>query len=390
MLMNEPIRILQYVRVLDNGGIEKLIFDLLDSTNRERVAYDFLLLRNQEEAYEEQIKKYNSKKIIVIPKKGRFFPIKCWNIYKALYKYFQECEYTIIHFQSIGNSFGGSLALLAAKNAGIPIRIVHGHSASGEARNFLRKIDAALGRKTHMMWGTNFIACSKMAAIYSFGKKNLDKVKILNNGIHPEKFSFNLDFRNEVRDELGISNNFVLGSISRLSPPKNHHFMIDILEETLKIRPDAVLLIVGSFSTCNDGYLDSIKDYIDKKNLLKKVIFAGERKDAYRVINAIDAYLFPSLWEGLGIAAVEAQANGLNVFASDYVPEEAHITNNYHVISLRDNAKKWAETICKAQYNIPRLDCSGKVSEAGYNIRLSAKQMEEYYEKLNVEKSIQG
>ena len=337
MLMNEPIRILQYVRVLDNGGIEKLIFDLLDSTNRERVAYDFLLLRNQEEAYEEQIKKYNSKKIIVIPKKGRFFPIKCWNIYKALYKYFQECEYTIIHFQSIGNSFGGSLALLAAKNAGIPIRIVHGHSASGEARNFLRKIDAALGRKTHMMWGTNFIACSKMAAIYSFGKKNLDKVKILNNGIHPEKFSFNLDFRNEVRDELGISNNFVLGSISRLSPQKNH-----------------------------------------------------ERKDAYRVINAIDAYLFPSLWEGLGIAAVEAQANGLNVFASDYVPEEAHITNNYHVISLRDNAKKWAETICKAQYNIPRLDCSGKVSEAGYNIRLSAKQMEEYYEKLNVEKSIQG
>lgn len=386
--MNEPIRILQYVRVLDNGGIEKLIFDLLDSTDRERVAYDFLLLRNQEEAYEEQIKKYNSKKIIVIPQKARFFPIKYRNLYKALYQYFKECEYTIIHFQSIGNSFGGSLALLAAKNAGIPVRIVHGHSAGGEARNILRKIDAALGRKTHMMWGTNFIACSKMAAIYSFGKRNLDRVKILNNGIHPEKFSFNLDFRNEVRDELGISKNFVLGSISRLSPQKNHHFMIDILEEMLKIRSDTVLLIVGSFSTHNDGYLDSIKAYIKKKNLLQKVVFAGERKDAYRVMNAIDAYLFPSLWEGLGIAAIEAQANGLNVFASDCVPEEAHITNNYHVISLKDGAKKWVEAICKVQYNIPRLDCSREVSEAGYNIRISAKQMEEYYEKLTVEKTI--
>jgi len=376
--MGNELRVLQYVRVLDNGGIEKLIFSLLENTDRSKVNYDFLLTRNQKEAYEDEIKKYNSKKIVVKGKsKGSIISRYSYS-YRSLYKYFCSCPYKIVHFQSVGTSFGGALAILAAKRAGIPVRIVHAHSADSKM-NIIRRINVIFGQYLNRKWGTHFMACSDKAAQFSFGKKYKKhcKVEILKNGINIDKFKYDPVIRDEVKKEFDLEGKFVIGAIGRLSPEKNHIFMLEVLKEVVKIRKDAVLLIVGSTSATHEEYEKRIKHLIENSGLNDHVIFAGERNDAYRLYNAFDVYLFPSLWEGLGIVAIEAQANGLPVIASTVVPHEAKLTSNFHYISLKDNATIWANTICQDCNN--RVDEHEKIVLAGYDISDSSLRLTNYY-----------
>ena len=376
--MDNELRVLQYVRVLDNGGIESLIFNLLDKTDRNILNYDFLLTRNQIESHENDIIKYGCKKIVVnIDLSGNLFS-RYRNIYKCLLQYFRSCPYKIVHFQAVGTSFGGSLAILAAKKAGITVRIVHAHSAYTKSSLF-RKADICLGQFLHRRWGTHFMACSEKAAQFSFGK-NYSKyccVTILKNGIDVNKFKYNEKERNLVRSELNIDNRFVIGSIGRLSPAKNHLFMLDIMSEIIKLRNDAVLVIVGSNSASHEEYAEMIRQKIQNSMLKEHVIFVGERQDAYRLYNGFDVFLFPSLWEGLGIAAIEAQANGLPVYASDMIPREASITNNFHYLSLKANAEEWAKRICSND-NLRRDECDIIVSK-GYDIAESAEKLSNYY-----------
>lgn len=381
--MEECLRVLQYVRVLDNGGIESLIFNLLDKFDRDIVNFDFLLTRNKDESYEDSLKKYGCHKIVVTSKYSKFIPLRFYRSYKSLNKYFRSCPYKIIHFQSVGTSFGGSLALLAAKKAGIPVRIVHAHSAYSKT-NFIRRINIFLGQYLHRCWGTHFMACSKKAAEFSFGKNYKSKCDVyyLRNGIDTNKFAFDNYMRRTIRDEFGLQNKFVLGSIGRIAPPKNHMFMVDILESFLKIRDDAILLIVGGLSTSHEAYYDLVKLYVQQKGLSDKVVFVGERQDAYKIYNAIDAYLFPSLWEGLGIAAIEAQTNGLHVFASNHVPEETNLTSHIHYLSLELGAEEWVKKIASYEYKDCRSDSCDEVKRGGYDIRDSAEKLQSIYIKL--------
>lgn len=382
--MEDCIRVLQYVRVLDNGGIESLIFNLLEKTDREYVNYDFLLTRNQKESYEQDMEKYGCRKIVVSSKYSRLIPVRFYRSYRSLKQYFETHPYKIVHFQAVGTSFGGALALLAAKKAGIPVRIVHAHSAASKT-NMIRCVDIKLGQYLHRKWGTHFMACSKKAAEFSYGRDFQKRIKVhyLKNGIDTKKFIFNGENRSSVRWEFGIQNKFVLGTIGRLSPQKNHIFMVDVLAETLKIRDDAVLLVVGGLSATHEEYAKKVKTYVVEKGLQDKVIFAGERHDAHRIFSAIDAYLFPSLWEGLGIAAVEAQANGLPVFASSHVPEETNLTENMHYWKLEDGPETWARRIAEFSYEDKRKDYSQEIIQSGYDIRSSARELQDIYLELN-------
>ena len=219
------------------------------------------------------------------------------------------------------------------------------------------------------------------------GKNSIKKMNIhyLNNGIDTSKFLFNMQHRISIREEFGIQDKFVLGTIGRLSPEKNHMFMVDVLVEMLKIRDDAVLLIVGGLSETHEEYTRHIKLYVEEKGMKNKVIFTGERHDAYRIFNAIDAYLFPSLWEGLGIAAVEAQANGLQVFASNHVPEEVNLTEHIQYLALESGAEEWVKKIVGYNYSNSRKDSCKEIRKRGYDIRDSAKELQEIYINLSKE-----
>ena len=378
--MSQKIRILQYVRVLDNGGTENLVFSLLDKIDREAVAFDFLLTRNQKEAFDSEIEKYQCRKVIVELPHRKTIAGKAVVIYKQMYSYFTHCDYSIVHFQSVGTSVLGSLPILAAKRAGIPVRIIHAH-ASNSPMPLLRRINVLGGQITHRLWGTHFMACSESAAEFSFGKKYREKitVKILKNGIDVEKYRFNENARIELRRELNLENSFVIGSIGRLSPEKNHLFMLDILEAILEEKPDARLVIIGSESASHEEYAAQLKKSIHMRGLEKHVLSLGERKDAWRFYSAFDVFLFPSLREGFGIAAIEAQANGLPVFASASIPKATNLTSCIRYIDLDEAPKTWAEQIMKSSV---RKDEAYKISEAGFDIRFSAADLQTFYEDL--------
>lgn len=382
--IEEPIRILQYVRVLDNGGIEKFIFSYLENMDRDKVNFDFLLTRNQEESYDEELKSLRCRKEIVEMKLTKIPVIRCVESYVKLKRFFTNHDYKIIHFQSVGETIGGAFAILAAKHAGVPVRIVHGHSAAYDDEVFYKKILQKLGRKAHMAWGTHWFACSKEAALLSFGEEacNQGKVQYIHNAIHSSDYQYFKEDRETIRKELGIREKFVIGNIGRMSPPKNHFFMVDVLQKILEKRPDAMLLFVGGYSTSYNGYFESIRKYVHKMGLDNKVIFTGERKDANRLLNAMDVFLFPSLWEGLGIVAVEAQANGLPVVASTKVPKDTKLTDLIQYVDLKDTLDIWAEVILKSVTQKERKSHGMEIKAKGYDLETEAVRLQEIYQKL--------
>lgn len=382
--MEEPIRILQYVRVLDNGGIEKFIFNYLENIDRSKVNFDFLLTRDQIESYDVELTRLGCRKEIVELKLGKIPLIRCVEAYCKLKKYFKDHEYRVVHFQSVGETIGGAFAILAAKHAGVPVRIVHGHSAAFEGEKIYRKWLQALGRKAHMAWGTHWFACSREAALLSFGEKacNEGKVEYIHNAIQSADFRYSEEEREQIRTELGIDDKIVVGNIGRMSPQKNHLFMIDVLEKILEKNPNAVLLFIGGYSTTYDGYFENAKKYVHEKNLDDKVIFTGERKDANKLLNAMDVFLFPSLWEGLGIVAVEAQANGLPVVASTKVPQDTKLTELIQYVDLNAPLELWANTILNASTVAVRKSRCEEIRAKGYDLETEARKLETRYRKM--------
>lgn len=379
--IEEPIRVLQYVRVLDNGGIEKFIFSYLENMNRSRVNFDFLLTRNQVESYDEELQRLGCRKEVVAMKLTKIPMIRCIESYVKLKKYFRNHEYKVIHFQSVGETIGGAFAILAAKHAGVPVRIVHGHSAAYDGEAFYKKILQALGRKAHMAWGTHWFACSKEAALLSFGNDACrhGKVQYIHNAICSSDYRYSEEERKSVRQELNLQGKLVIGNIGRMSPPKNHLFMLDVLSKVLEKRPDAVLLLVGGYSTSYDGYFENLQKVIHKKGLGGKVIFTGEKKDANRLLNAMDIFLFPSLWEGLGIVAVEAQANGLPVLASTKVPRDTKLTDLIHYVDLKASLDVWADVILKSSAQRERRSHGEEIRANGYDLETEAVKLQEMY-----------
>lgn len=381
---SNPIRILQYVRVLDNGGIEKFIFSYLDNIDRSKVKFDFLLTRNQMESYDEELKRLECRKEVVEMKLTKIPVIRCIESYIKLKRYFRDHNYKIIHFQSVGETIGGAFAILAAKHAGVPIRIVHGHSAPYSGEALYKKILQTLGRKAHMAWGTHWFACSQEAALLSFGKDACDhgKVQYIHNAIRRSDYRYSDEERNLVRKELGLQGKLVIGNVGRMSPEKNHLFMLHLLAKVLEERPDAILLFVGGHSASHDGYFENLQKYIHEQGLDCNVVFAGERKDANRLLNAMDVFLFPSLWEGFGIAAVEAQANGLPVVASTKVPRDTKLTDLIDYVDLEAPLDVWVKTILKNTEQTKRKSHGEEIMVNGYDLETEAVKLQKIYQRL--------
>ena len=189
--------------------------------------------------------------------------------------------------------------------------------------------------------GDFFFACSSIAGKKAFGRRFLKKGFIINNAFEQEKFSFNADKRKEIRTSLGIDEKTVIGHVGNMTPPKNHMFLLDVFCEYLKYNSDSVLLLVGT------GYLK--KEIIKKSNELgfgDRVIMIGLVDNVQDYLSAMDFFVFPSRFEGLGIAFVEAQINGLKCIVSKNVPQEANINGkNNAFLSIKRSPKIWAKKL---------------------------------------------
>ena len=163
----------------------------------------------------------------------------------------------------------------------------------------------------------------------------------MDNGIEVEKFKFYEENRIDIRRDLEIDENTeVLGSVGRLVEQKNHKFLMEVYYEYKKLNTDSKLLLIG------EGKLKSeLKLQAKKLNIQDKVLFLGMREDIEKIYSAMDIFVFPSIFEGFGLAVVEAQINGLKCYASTNVAEESNVTGNEHFLELGETAKNWARKI---------------------------------------------
>lgn len=363
-----PIRILHIVTTMDYGGVETLLMSIYRKIDREKVQFDFLCHNRIKSKFSEEIYSLGGKMFMVHgPRHGGVI-----NYTKELRNFFlRHPEYRIIHAHM---SYDSALSLYEARKAYIPIRIVHSHTA-GVKTNLLHNVYVAFSKSICRKELTHAFACSEDAGKDLYGKRIF--FRIITNGINVDDFSYDESKRNRCRKELDIKEDTILvGHVGRFDSSKNHEFLIHVFKALHQEQRNSKLLLVG------DGEKKSeIQDLVNSKGLKDFVIFAGQHRNLTPYYCAMDAFVFPSIFEGLGIVTVEAQATGLPVVASFKVPKEAKITDKMVFLSLNQSYETWAntilETVGKSKYE--RAHYSKIVSDSPYNIRNTTKFLSDFY-----------
>ncbi len=362
----EPIRVAQIMGKWLGGGVESVVMNYYRHIDKNKVQFDFICDNDSTCIPKEEIEKLGGK-VILIPQYQKIF-----KYHKELKRVLKEGKYKIVHSHINALSV---FSLWAAKSAKVPVRIAHSHSTSNKKEWKKTLLKSAL-RPFSKVFATDYFCCSELAGRWLFGNKTYDqgKVYLLNNAIDVDKFKYDENIRKEKRNELKIKDNqFVIGHIGRFVKQKNHDFLIDIFNEIYKQNKDTILLLAG------EGPLkEEIENKVKKLGLEKNVMFLGQRNDANELYQAMDVFLFPSLYEGLGMVLIEAQCSNLLCVASTEVPSIAKITNDVFFISLNQTAKVWADEIMLYK-KTERNDSTKMVSSSGYNINKEIKKLEEEY-----------
>ncbi|MDC7286908.1 glycosyltransferase [Blautia schinkii] len=316
--------------------------------------------------YNDQIRKYGGR-IYKFPSPFKFIDFR-----KQLKDFCSEHykEYDIFHYHF---PFLGVFFIDISKLLGRCVVISHAHATKfGEC--LISNLRNGVAAKLSVNVPDYYFACSKKAGVHNFGNRfNSDKGYVVNNAIQLKHFVFSAENRDSARDELGMQDKFVVGHIGNFTPQKNHIFIIDVFNEILKRNRKAELLLIG------DGYLRAcIKEKTEKLGIASNVHFTGVRNDVGRLLSGMDLFLFPSLFEGLGIALIEAQTNGLPCLVSDVIPEEAKICNCIE-LSLNKSAKEWSEVALRDVHR--ESDAYDLVKNAGFDLDIESTKLVDIYRK---------
>lgn len=363
-----PIRILQISYDMSLGGAETLIMNLYRNIDRAKIQFDFLLHSDEKSAYEDEITALGGR-IYRIP---RFLGYNKFSYDKRLRKFLLEHpEYKILHDHLMDSA---TETFKVAKKLG-RITVAHSHIAQYDLS--LDNLIRLYFRKDICKFSDYRFACSEDAGNWLYRGKG--SFSVLKNGIETSKFCFSQEKRNNLRETFGIKENeLAIIHIGRFVEQKNHKRIIKIFKEITDLKENSKLFLVG------EGPLKTeVEKQATELNLKDKVIFLGTRKDVNELLSAFDVFLFPSLFEGLGIVLLEAQASGLPCVFSDVIPTEVClIPSLMKPVSLKASNRIWAE---KAIYSRPldnREEGYTLVREAGYDIKDIAKELEKFYLKI--------
>jgi len=360
----KPIRVLQIVTIMNRGGLESMLMNYYRNIDRSRVQFDFLEHRSGLHDFTQEINALDGK-LFSVP---NIDPLNMNGYSTKLNDFFkQNKDYKIVHSHLDCMS---AFPLKIAQVNEIPIRIAHSHNTNQELNwKYPVKI---ISKKFIPKYANVLFACGNEAGKWMYGKKTFS---VLNNAIDASKFSFNDGIRNDVRKELGLeSGEFIVGHVGRFNKQKNHKFIIQVFNEVVKINSNSKLLLVGV------GELeDEVKKIIDRMNISNKVIFLGIRNDINRIMQAFDIFLFPSLFEGLPVTLIEAQAAGLQCVISDTISSESIITSNVKTLSLDEKPLVWAQLLLEIINSHERTNTYEQIRNHGFDIKQNAKWLEEFY-----------
>lgn len=357
-----PIRVLHIVPNMQAGGLETLIMNIYHNIDRDKVQFDFLVHYTGDYFYDEEIRSLGGKIYKFSVRNDNNF-IKYLHDLDNFFK--RHSEYKIVHghMESLGQFY-----FKAAKKNGILVRIAHSHNSSTE--NTIKGKMKKILLKRYPTYATDYLACSEQAGKFMFGNH---KFRVIKNAIIVDNFLFNKRTRNEMREKLRLQNAIVIGHAGRFCEQKNHKFLIEIFREIAKKEPNSILLLIGAGET-----EDSIHKLVGDYGLSSRVIFLGVRKDIANLYQAMDCFAFPSLFEGLGIVAIEAQCSGLPVVGSDLIPQEAAVTDQFHYMPLSASPDKWADKIIK-EAKLERIPEVSKIQAAGYDVSQVASKLQDFY-----------
>jgi glycosyltransferase involved in cell wall biosynthesis len=364
--MSKPIRVLHVVVNMNRGGAETLIMNLYRNIDRSKVQFDFLTCK--EGVFDREIKDLGGTihRIPYINEVGHFSYLRSLNHFFS-----NNNDYTIVH--SHLNRMSG-LVVRAAKKFGIRYCISHSHNTGGEGGILTKGYKWYSGLFIPSNSDYTF-ACSQAAAKWLFGSKS-NNAKLLNNGIEPEMFTYSPDVRIMKLNELGISDQLVIGHVGRFTKQKNHKFLIEVFAEFVKRRPDSTLLL------CGDGVLrKEMEKRVNELNIQNKVKFLGVRGDINQLLQAFDLFLFPSLHEGLPVTLIEAQAAGIPCFISDEITKEADLGLNLMKFLKLSSIDLWVDELEKFKVEKTNRNASKlKMLRArGYDIKNTAIWLQDFY-----------
>ena len=335
--------------------------------DKDKIQFHFLCDEDSTNIPYEEIEKMGGK-VIIIPPYQRLFEYQ-----KELYRIFKENNYKIVHSHISTLSV---FPLRIAKKAGVPIRIAHSHSTSNK-KEWKRNLIKNILRPFSKVYANQFFACSELSGRWLFGEKAFknNKIKIINNAIDLEKFKFNKEIRNKIREKLDIlEDTLLIGHIGRFVTQKNHEFLIEVFNDIYKGRKNSKLILIGQ-----GNLKKKIVKKVEELGLKDNVIFTGQINNVSDYYNAMDIFILPSLYEGLPVVGIEAQANGLLCEFSTDMTKETKVLNTTRFISLKETPENWAKIILEDYKNFKRKDSFDEMTENNFNIIKEAKKLEEYY-----------
>ena len=359
------LRVLQAVNCMNRAGLETMLMNYYRHMNRQQVQFDFLTHRRSAGAYDAEILALGGR----VYRAPRLYPQN----YPAYFAYMaaflrEHPEYRIMHAHIDAMSY---FPLAAAKRAGVPVRIAHSHNTRiGFGVKYPIK---RLAKQCLPSVANRLFACGEAAGSFLFGRAftTAPERYILPNAIDTASFAFQPGTRAQVRAALGLTHAFVIGHIGRFTRVKNQAFLLDALKTLHTHCPEAVLLLVG---TGKEEHTVLTKAH--KMGLLGHVHLLGERKDIPSLLQAIDVFAMPSLFEGVPVSGIEAQAAGLPCIFSDRVPREAGLLSTCAFLPLV--AELWANALLAAR-DLPRET----FTHPHHDIHRQAAWLQAYYEHCN-------
>ena len=356
------MRVLQVVTHMERGGLESMIMNYYRHIDREKVQFDFLVHRQERAAFDDEIESLGGR-IYRLP---RLVP---WskNYLSALNCFFDEHpEYKVVH---VHQDCLSSVILKVAARHNIPVRIAHSHNANQD-RNLKYPIKLWY-RRSIPQYATNLFACGKDAGDWMFSGA---PYQIVNNAIDAAAYTCDPEKRTEMRQKLDLRDELIIGHVGRFNPQKNHPFLLDIFAALLKKEPNAVLLLVGGGED-----MPKMQAKAQTLGISERVQFLGVRSDVADLMQAMDVFVFPSLYEGLPVTMVEAQAAGLPCLISDKVPPECIITEGLvDILPLSAGAETWPEKLLEKR-DTPRTDRRAEIAAHGFDITAEAVKLQEFY-----------
>lgn len=356
------IRVLQVIHSMHLGGAENFIMNVYRSIDRSQIQFDFLV--NCPGEFDSEIENMGGK-IWMIPYVNKVGPM----IYRLELKNFfsQHLDYQIVH--SHLDMVSGEV-IACAKKAGIKCCLTHSHNTDTTGNLAVKALKRFYQRKIGRYVDVR-MACSEQAGKWLYGDSDF---VVVNNAIELDKFAYRDEYRRAFREKYGISEYAcVIGHVGRFSKVKNHVFLVRLFEEYVKQHKDAILLL------CGDGEEKAaIQHMIEVSGIAEHVIFFDAATDVYQMYSVMDVFVFPSLFEGMSLALLEAQANGLPVVASDSIDPKSALTENVRFVSLQADQDLWAQEIEAARLR-GRRDEKEKLIKAGFDIHTTAAMLQDYY-----------